>query len=291
VKRQRKTIAIFGADGQLGMDLQEALSSFRLKPLTYHDVDVLEITQVEDALGETDPDWVINAAALTNVDWCEENDIKAFQVNALGARHVGEISRRNGARLVQISTDYVFDGKKDAPYGEDDPTGPLNVYGITKLAGENYVRSVQPDHYIVRTSGLYGPFPCWGKGRNFVETMLMLAAEKDMMHVVVDEILTPTYTKDLAKQVRTLIETSPPPGVYHATNDGECSWYEFASAIFEHSGMSPHLEKTTAAEWKAVAKRPAYSVLENAALRKAGIDTMPHWRDALKRYLSKKLGS
>ncbi|UCG51754.1 MAG: dTDP-4-dehydrorhamnose reductase [Candidatus Latescibacterota bacterium] len=291
MKNKRKTIVIIGADGQLGMNLQHALSKHRLELLTYQQVDVLDRTQVEDALGRIRPEWVINTAALTHVDWCEENDVKAFQVNALGARHVGESCRANGARLVQISTDYVFDGKKGTPYREDDPTGPLNVYGITKLAGENYVRSAHPDHYIVRTSGLYGPYPCWGKGTNFVDTMLTLAAQKDVLHVVDDEVLTPTYTEDLAEQLRTLIEASPPPGVYHATNDGECSWYEFARAIFEHTGMSPRIEKTTAAEWKAVAKRPAYSVLGNEALRLAGIETMPHWKDALGRYLSKKLGS
>jgi len=288
VETNRLTIAIIGADGQLGMDLQEAFSSHRVVALTYKDLDILDPVRTAQRLGAAAPDWVINAAALTNVDWCESNDIKAFQVNALGARHVAR-STPASSRLVQVSTDYVFDGQKKTPYEEYDTPGPLNVYGITKLAGEHYVQATHPRHYILRTSGLYGTHASWGKKKNFVEAILSLVEEKDEIQVVCDETLTPTFTEDLAKQIGVLIESEPPPGIYHATNAGECSWYEFARAALELSGKRGRIERTTAAEWNAPARRPAYSVLENAALKRLGIDVMPLWKDALERYLSKKL--
>lgn len=288
VKTRNLSIAIFGADGQLGMDLQKALSNHRVEPLTYQDVDVLDQARVGQILSALKPDWAINAAALTNVDWCEANEVKTFQVNALGAKHVAESSCREGARVIQLSTDYVFDGAKGSPYVESDTPRPLNTYGVTKLAGEHYVQSVNPSYYIVRTSGLYGTHPCWGKKRNFVDAMLTLARDKREIRVVADETLTPTFTEDLAAQIRRLVESEPAAGVYHATNAGECSWHEFAQAIFELSGSSVSVEKTTAREWNAPARRPAYSVLENASLRDAGIDVMAHWRDALARYLERK---
>jgi dTDP-4-dehydrorhamnose reductase len=286
-----ETIAVFGADGQLGMDLGIALSTYNVAPLLYPDMDVRDRRRVDTALETAHPDWVINSAALTSVDWCEDHDLDAFCVNALGAKYIAEKCRAIGARFIQISTDYVFDGKKNSPYVEDDSEHPLNVYGSTKLAGERYARVADAGCYIVRTSGLYGIHPCWGKGRNFVDTMLALAGERDSLKVVDDEILTPTFTEDLAAQIRTLIEASPPGGIYHATNSGECSWFDFARAIFERSGSEIRLEKTTAAEWNAPARRPAYSVLENNRLKSAGLDTMPHWEQALERYLTKKLGS
>lgn len=288
METSRLTIAIIGADGQLGMDLQEALSGQRVVALTYKDLDILEPVRTAQRLGAAAPDWVINAAALTNVDWCESNDIKAFQVNALGARHVAR-STPASSRLVQVSTDYVFDGQKKTPYEEYDTPGPLNVYGITKLAGEHYVQAAHPRHYILRTSGLYGTHASWGKKKNFVDAILSLVEEKDEIQVVCDETLTPTFTEDLAKQIGVLIESEPPPGIYHATNAGECSWYEFARAVLELSGERGRIKRTTAAEWNAPARRPAYSVLENAALKRLGIDVMPLWKDALERYLSKKL--
>ncbi|MEJ2722151.1 MAG: dTDP-4-dehydrorhamnose reductase, partial [bacterium] len=213
------------------------------------------------------------------------------RVNAAGAMHVAESCRNTGARLIQISTDYVFDGRKRTPYLEDDTPRPLNVYGMTKLAGERYARRGIPECYIVRTSGLYGLHPCWGKRRSFVDTMLSLAAERKSIRVVDDEILTPTFTEDLAAQIRKLIESGPPAGIYHATNSGECSWHDFARSIFETSGIEIRLERITAAEWNARARRPAYSVLENNRLKSMGLDVMPPWEDALGRYLSAKLGS
>ncbi len=282
------SIAIVGADGQLGMDLQSTLSRFRVVPLSYKDVDILDRAHTARRLEAIDPDWVINAAALTNVDWCESNDVKAFQVNAMGARHVAEAISPERSRIIQISTDYVFDGEKRSPYVESDTPRPLSVYGITKLAGEHYVRAARERHYIVRTSGLYGTHPSWGKKANFVDTILTLAGAHEEIRVVRDEVLTPTFTEDLAAQILALIESEPAAGIYHATNDGACSWYEFAAAILELSSTPGKIDETTAAEWKAPARRPPYSVLENASLKRAGLDRMPHWKDALGRYLAKK---
>lgn len=288
MKAKPAKIAIFGASGQLGMDLQSALAAHRLEPLTYEALNILDRPLVADTLKAIQPDWVINAAAQTNVDWCENNDLEAFRVNALGARHIAEAAASGASRVIQISTDYVFDGVKDTPYVENDGPHPLNVYGITKLAGEHYVRNAVPRHYVIRTAGLYGTHPCWGKGTNFVEKMLKLAQDNETLRIVCDEVLTPTFTEDLSEQIRVLIDAEPPYGIYHATNAGGCSWYEFTKTIFELSGMDIDLGQITAAEWNAPARRPANSVLENKALALAGIDVMPDWKDALSRYLAKR---
>ena len=286
------TIAVIGADGQLGRDLLEVLSHHQLTPLGHADADITDRASVTSALAAAKPDWVINAAAMTHVDRCEDDAEQAFLVNAIGARHVAEASKENNASLIHISTDYVFDGSKRSPYVESDETNPINAYGISKLAGELYVRYLQPEHYVVRTSGLYGAHPCRGKGgRNFVDTMLALADERDEINVVSDEVLTPTYSIDLAHQVAAIIDKAPPPGVYHATNAGECSWYEFAREIFRIAGKEIAVGETTSAAWGAPATRPAYSVLDNAALRDAGIDSMPDWRDALQRFMASRVSA
>lgn len=280
------TIAVFGADGQLGQDLLEVLSPHRLTPLDLPETDITDRASVTKVIRTSNPDWVINAAAMTHVDRCEDDNEQAFLVNAIGARHVAEASQDHGAALVHISTDYVFDGRKKTPYVEDDDTNPINAYGISKLAGELYVRYLHERHYVVRTSGLYGVHPCRGKGgRNFVDTMLALAADRDELKVVSDEVLTPTFAHDLAQQIARMIETEPTPGVYHATNAGECSWFDFTKEIFKLAGKDIKISETTSAAWGAPARRPAYSVLDNAALREAGIDVMPDWRDALERFL------
>ncbi|NIM19721.1 MAG: dTDP-4-dehydrorhamnose reductase [Candidatus Latescibacteria bacterium] len=284
-------VAVIGADGQLGMDIMESLHDLDPIPLTYPAVDITKRAKIRSILGEHQPDWIINAAAMTHVDRCEEEDAQAFYVNALGARYVAEASESLQAMLIFISTDYVFDGKKEKPYVETDAPGPLNVYGLSKLAGEYFTRAICPQHYILRTSGLYGVHPCWGKGANFVDKMLELARTQKSIKVVNDEVLTPTFTEDLSKQIRILIDSAPSYGTYHATNDGECSWFDFASEVFSITGIEIDLRETTAEDWNAPAKRPAYSVLENRNLRHHGLDAFPHWRDALRRYLEKRFGA
>lgn len=281
-------IAIFGIEGQLGRDVAIALSDHTVIPMLYEDVDITARARVEAAVDAAKPDWVINAAAMTHVDRCETEEAKALAVNALGARFVAVAAAAAGARLIHISTDYVFDGSKGAPYVETDPARPLNVYGVTKLAGEVFVNAACAEHYILRTSGLYGTHKCWGKGTNFVETMLGLAGERDELTVVSDEVLSPTFTEDLADQIRAVIDARPEPGLYHATNEGYCSWFEFAGEIFRLSGTPVVLKEISSAQWAAPARRPANSSLENAALNKAGLNVFPNWKDALARYLSKR---
>lgn len=281
-------IAIFGIQGQLGRDLELELSDWGVIGMRYEDVNVTDADAVHEAVTAAAPDWVINAAAMTHVDKCETEERLAFEVNSLGARYVARAAAAAGARLIHISTDYVFDGAKGAPYVESDSPRPLNVYGATKLAGEWFAADACPHHYMVRTSGLYGTHECWGKGTNFVETMLRLSREQTELKIVRDEVLTPTFTEDLAAQVRRMIEARPDPGIYHATNEGQCSWLDFATEIFRVVGTPIALEGITSSQWGAPAKRPANSVLENAALKSAGVNVFADWGDALARYLSKR---
>jgi dTDP-4-dehydrorhamnose reductase len=279
-------IAIFGVEGQLGRDLQAQLSDFDVVEMLYESVDITDGERVRSAVDGVAPDWVINAAAMTHVDRCESERDLAFAVNAEGARHVARAAAANGAKLIHISTDYVFDGKKTTPYVETDTPGPINVYGESKLGGEKYVESECPLYYIVRTSGLYGRHECWGKRTTFVRTMLRLARDHTRLKVVNDEVLTPTYTEELASHVRRIVENHPPAGIYHATNEGRCSWFDFATEIFRLSNIPIEIEPIPAAEWGAPARRPAWSVLDNGALEAAGLNGFTSWKDALARYLA-----
>jgi dTDP-4-dehydrorhamnose reductase len=223
---------------------------------------------------------------MTNVEGCERDAGAAFDVNALGARHVAAAASAHGARLVHISTDYVFDGSKAQPYREDDLPRPLNVYGASKLAGEWAVRSADSRFVIVRTTGLYGFRAAVGKGTNFAATMLNRAESGAETRVVNDETLAPTFTVDLAAQLKLMVERDIPPGVYHATNAGSCSWFEFAKEIFTLSGATTRPVPISAAEWNSPVRRPAYSVLSHGALASLNLDIMPEWRDALARYIT-----
>jgi dTDP-4-dehydrorhamnose reductase len=278
-------VAIFGVSGQLGSDVAAALSSHDVIPVDEADVDIRNSAAVTDAVRASRPDWVINCAAMTNVEGCERDPGPAFAVNALGAGHVARAAETAGARLVHISTDYVFDGSKATPYAEDDLPRPLNVYGASKLAGEWAVRAETGNGVIVRTTGLYGYNACVGKGTNFAETMAKRAESGAATRVVNDEILTPTFSVDLAAQLRLMIERAIPPGIYHATNSGACSWFEFAREVFALRNAALAPEPISAAEWSSPVRRPRYSVLDHGALAALGHDIMPPWRDALARYL------
>jgi len=272
-------ILILGIQGQLGRDIERALADQDVTGPLYEELDITDGDRVEAAVAGAAPDWVVNCAAMTNVDQCETEQKLAHDINATGAHNAARAAAAAGAGLVHISTDYVFDGNKDEPYVETDDPRPLNVYVVARSC---------PDHYIVRTSGLYGTHKCWGKGTNFVETMLRLSRDNTRLRIVRDEVLTPTFTEDLAAHIRRMIESRPPWGVYHATSDGRCSWFDFATEIFRLESVPIELEGITSAEWGAPARRPANSVLENAALKKAGLDEFPGWRDALERYLSSR---
>jgi dTDP-4-dehydrorhamnose reductase len=282
-----KTILI-GADGQLGTDLLKIYAPGDIIPLTIKDIDVTDYEGVGRILGEHKPDVVINTAAYHRVDECEDYPERAMEVNALAVRNLAAACKEIDAALVHFSTDYVFDGEASSPYTETDTPRPMSAYAISKLAGELYIRYVHDKHFIIRPCGLYGVVGSMEKGTNFVETMLKMAAEGKDISVVSDQTLTPTYTLALARVLKELIDTGS-YGLYHMTCEGECSWYEFAEAIFELSGIDANLSPTTSDVYKQPAHRPAYSVLENANLKEiAAVSPMPHWRDALSDYLEER---
>lgn len=280
-------IMIIGAGGQLGSELINMVQEDIVIPLTRHDLEMTDYRQVNDVISSNTPDIVINTAAYHRVDECEDNVEKAFSVNAFAVRTLSNICAEMNATLVHFSTDYVFGGEKQVPYMENDMPNPLSVYAASKLAGEYFARNICRRHFVVRTCGLYGAKGISGKGGNFVEMMLRLAREQKPIKVVTDQIVTPTFARELAVSVSKLIRTRE-YGLYHITNDGGCSWYEFAKTIFDLTGIRADLSPVTAEEFGAKARRPAYSVLENRNLRALGIDNMRPWKEALKEYLMEK---
>jgi dTDP-4-dehydrorhamnose reductase len=275
---------LIGANGQLGSELRQAFSDYDLVPLTHAELELTNPAQVRETLSKYRPDLILNTAAYHRVDECEDYPERAFAVNAIAVRDLAIAAKEIGATLVHFSTDYVFGGQQRIPYREVDTPQPLSVYATSKLTGEYFVKAVLERHYLIRTCGLYGMAGSQSKAGNFVETMLRLAADGREIRVVGDQIVTPTSAKDLAHKVRQLVETGA-YGLYHITNNGECSWYQFAQAILELSGVRLHLTETTSAAYGARAARPAYSVLDNANLRSLGLDDLRQWRDALEAYL------
>jgi dTDP-4-dehydrorhamnose reductase len=270
-------ILVIGANGMLGRDMM-ALLGDRGRGVDIDGIDITSLESTERVLTAVRPSVVINCAAYTDVDGCEGNQETAMKVNGEGVAHLAMTTRTIGARLVQVSTDYVFDGNKGTPYQEDDAPHPLNVYGESKLAGEmNAV--FNPDHLIVRTQWLYGLH-----GKNFVETMLRLGAERDELSVVDDQIGSPTWTVDLAHAILALVEKGC-QGVYHAANEGYCSWNEFAQAIFQEAGMPVTVSAMTTGQLNRPARRPLLSPLDCGKLaHDCGYRPQP-WRDALRSYL------
>ncbi len=250
---------------------------------THRDLDVRHAEAVFAAIAQARPDVVVSTAAFHKVEECETQTALAFEVNALGARNLALACERTGCVLVNFSTDYVFDGRQKRPYTEVDLPHPLSAYGASKLSGEHLVAAVFDRYFIVRTCGLYGLAGSSGKGGNFVETMLKKAAAGSQIRVVDDQVLTPTFTADLAEGVAKLIPTGR-FGLYHISSEGECSWYRFAKTIFEIEGLRVDLVPVTTDQFPSPVKRPAYSVLDKGRLRALGIQ-MPVWDDALRRYL------
>ena len=286
-----RRVALVGANGQLGCDLQRAWAercpSDTLVTLGHTAIEVGDGASVCAALQGARPDLVINTSAFHKVDVVEDDVPRAFEVNAIGARNLALVCRDLEAVLVHLSTDYVFSGDRARPYREDDGVDPVNTYGVSKAAGEMLIRYLWPRHFIVRSSGLYGVAGSSGKGGNFVELMLKLGSEGRPIRVVNDQVLTPTATRALARQVAALCGTTS-FGTYHATCQGQCSWYEFAVEIFRQTKMSVSLSPQTTMESGAKARRPSFSVLDNARLREIGLDIMPPWQDALAGYLRER---
>ena len=277
-----------GGNGQLGIDIASAFSDrgAEVVSLTHAVIELSNLDSVRCRLGTTPADVVVNTAAMHHVEKCEEQPDKAFAVNAIGARNLALVTRELAMVLVHISTDYVFDGAKGKPYHEGDVPLPLNVYGNSKLAGEYLVRTVNPRHFVLRTSALYGKHPCRAKGgQNFVDLMLRLGRERGKVRVVDTEFVSPTSTTDLARQIVALSGCDA-FGLYHATGEGSCSWYEYAKEIYSLANMNAKVEVASSSEFPAKVARPHYSVLENRALNQVGLNKFRPWQEALAAYLA-----
>jgi dTDP-4-dehydrorhamnose reductase len=271
-------IALTGSDGMLGSDIKNVFSDVDLINFTLHDFDITDLDKSIKAIKEAKPDYLIHVAAYTDVDGCESNPETAFLVNGIGARNITMACEEIGCPVIYISTDYVFDGTKKETYNEWDKTNPINMYGLSKLIGEQFVTSLTNRFYIVRTSWLYGK-----NGKNFVDTIIRLLSERDEIDVVNDQTGSPTFTCDLAGKLKELIGRGY--GTYHITNTSHCSWHEFAVEIAKLKGINKNINPTTTEKFKRPAKRPAFSVLGNTMLRLEGIGPARHWKEALKDYL------
>ncbi|RRJ86789.1 dTDP-4-dehydrorhamnose reductase [Gulosibacter macacae] len=267
---------ITGAAGMLGQDLQRALAGRDVTALTRADLDITDQDAVTRAVEGYDV--VLNAAAYTAVDNAETDEDAAYAINATGTANLARAAAAAGAKFVQYSTDYVFQGNASEPYDEDAPRDPLNAYGRTKAAGEEQALEVHPDGtYVLRTAWLYG-----AGGPNFAKTMVKLAGSHPEITVVDDQLGQPTYTRDLAEQTVRLLDAEAPAGIYHATNSGECTWFDFAREIFRLSGNDPERVKPTdSASFVRPAARPAYSVLGHRRWAEAGVPEMRPWLEAL----------
>jgi len=280
-------VAVIGGNGQLGQDVVNAFSCVgdETISLCHSEIELTSLDSVVQCLNGLRPDVVVNTAAMHHVENCERDPQKAFAVNGTGVRNLSVIAEEIGASLIHVSTDYVFDGGKGSPYTEDDLPRPLNVYGNSKLAGEFFVRSTVSKHFVLRTSAIYGKHPCRAKGGlNFIQLMLKLAKERDELRVVDNEIVSPTPTVDIAKQIVTL-SRSDSYGLHHATAEGSCSWYEFAREIFALTNTQVNLKIARAGEFPVKVPRPEFSVLENSRLKKAGLNMFRPWQVGLKEYL------
>ena len=285
-------VLITGGYGQLGTALKEILADEEILLTDSDSMDITNAEQIEKTFADFKPDWLMHGAALTNVDGCEENPELAEKVNHIGTKILAEQCKKSGVKMIYISTDYIFDGTKGAPYLEDDKPNPQSVYGSTKLEGEKDARNIA-GAYVLRTSWVYG------QGHNFVETMLKLADKMDEIKVVDDQFGRPTYALDLAKAIRDVIKNQPPlpvipaaAGIYNVTGDGEViSWADFAKEIFELSGKDTKVTGISTEEYfkgnqdKKIAPRPAYSALDLSKSKKAGL-SLRDWKEALAEYMA-----
>jgi dTDP-4-dehydrorhamnose reductase len=271
-------VTIFGATGLLGKALMREWQEDRTTGLGSRDVDIRFADQVRSVIAQHRPEWIVLAAAYTDVDGCETNRDLAFDVNCNGAVNVARAALQSAARLIFLSTDYVFDGAKRRPYEVDDPPAPQSVYGQSKAAAEAEIRKILPECCIVRTSWLFGV-----GGKCFPDTILRLASSRKKLEVVNDQRGCPTYSVDLARTIFELCRNGA-SGTVHATNSGECTWFDFASEIVASVGIETQVRPTSSDKFIRPARRPSYSVLSPASLQRYGI-VMPTWQDALRCYL------
>lgn len=275
-----KRIIVTGCNGQLGREINRKAASLQDVEFINTDVGELDITNIDSVMKlvtDSKPYAIINCAAHTAVDACETEEERAYQINAIGPRNLAIAASQAGAKIIHVSTDYVFDGLASSPYTEFDAVNPTGVYGRTKLAGENFVKDFADKYFILRTAWLYGD------GKNFVKTMLRLSESNESVRVVGDQIGSPTSTSEVAGAILSLLFTEN-YGLFHATCEGSCSWAEFTKEIFRLSGRDTEVKAITTAEYPTPAKRPAYSVLDNLMFRLTGGYTFSHWQDAIAYY-------
>jgi len=279
-------VLLIGGSGQLGSEIRARWSGDRIVAPTHAQLDFEDTLAVEHAIDAAQPQLVVNCAAFHNVDACEAQPDRAFAVNALAVDRAAALCQVRGVAFLTISTDYVFDGRTSRPYTEEDCACPISAYGTSKLAGERLVLRREMTAYVVRTCGVYGLHASKTKGYTFVDRIINQARAGETARVVDDVIASPTYAGDLAPALRALVATGT-PGLYHACNPGPVSWYDFARAALELAGVAESIEPISAAQWKAPARRPAYSALENARLQSQRI-SMPPWRDGIAAYLRER---
>jgi dTDP-4-dehydrorhamnose reductase len=278
-------VLVTGATGQLGTDVVSLFKvGHEVIGVGRNELDITNLEQCILVIGKHHPDVIIHCAAYTAVDLAETEEDQAYQVNAYGTRNLAIAAERIGCKICYISTDYVFDGTSTTPYREYDNTNPTSIYGKSKRAGEHMVQTLSTKFFIVRTSWVYGLY-----GNNFVKTMLRLAVGRDQLKVVHDQVGSPTFTEDLADFLLKLVVTEN-YGVYHASNSGVCSWYDFAKAIFEESKVSITVNPCTTEEFPRPAPRPKYSVMEHMAIRANGFDDLRPWQEGLRDFLVKYKG-
>lgn len=274
-------VLVTGFAGQLGHDVAAELADRGISCVAADkaDFDLTNCESVKGFVRACNPDVIIHCAAYTAVDKAEEDSATCYNVNINGTRYICDAASENQAKIIYISTDYVFDGDKSEPYEVDDVTSPQSVYGTTKLQGEHVVRNSTAKHFIVRTAWVFG-----ANGNNFVKTMLRLGAERDTLNVVCDQYGSPTYTKDLARLLCDMAQ-SDKYGTYHATNEGFCSWADFACEIMHQAGLNARIVPIPSSDYPAKAKRPMNSRLSKQKLIENGFSPLPDWQDALGRYL------
>src|SRR3989339_301037 len=291
-------ILLIGSDGQMGTDLMKVFgennkpngttakrsgNNWSIKGLTIKDIDITDSAQTRRIIEEYKPDAVINTAAYHNVPECEKNPDQEFLVNTIAVRNLANTCRACRVKLIHFSTDYVFDGRKMRAYNETDAPNPLNVYAISKLAGEFFVK-LMPDYYVIRVASLFGTAGCLGKGgTNFVESMLKLAKIGKPLQITSNITSSPTYTYDAAVKIKEMLASNYPAGLYHLTNSGYCTWYEFALEIFKQSNIKIKVESKEEQEEQAGVKRPLFSVLTSKKLT-----PLRPWQEALKHYLANR---
>src|SRR3954469_17010458 len=283
----RMRILLIGSEGQLARDLAIGLSGHELVLRSHRELEIRDDVAVQQIVSEVAPDCIINTAAYHRVDECEDRPELAFAVNAVGAYNFARAAQEHGVKLVHFSTDFVFDGKKRTPYTEADRRNPLSVYGMSKWAGERLIERYCEKHYVIRTSGLYGTGGSSSKGGNFVRSILRAAEHGKPLHVVNDQTITPTSTADLAEKVAQLLEHES-YGIYHMTNTGECSWFDFAKEVLRLAGVSAEITPVTSEEYGAKAQRPAYSVLDNTRMRALGVEEFGPWQSALAEFIKEE---